>query len=129
MTTIRILEPGPLTTVQDRGRLDQLRRAIPPSGPIDRRAFVIANRLVDNDDGAAALECTLMGPRFEAQASCAIAVTGIAAPVIAMAHPACASNRGPISVHSSAAAPSSLPTRRLAITNARRSTGPDGGMA
>ena len=75
---IKILEPGPLTTVQDLGRPGQLRYAIPPSGPIDRRAFVIANRLVGNEDGAAALECTLMGLRFEAQRPCAIAVAGAA---------------------------------------------------
>ena len=78
---IRILEPGPLTTVQDLGRTGQLRYAIPPSGPVDRHAFVIANRLVGNDDDAAALECTLIGPRFEAQAPCAIAVTGAAMPL------------------------------------------------
>jgi antagonist of KipI len=78
---IRILDPGPLTTVQDAGRAGQLRYAIPPSGPVDRRAFLIANRLVGNEDGAAALECTLMGARFEAQAPCAIAVTGAAMPV------------------------------------------------
>src|SRR5207237_2851764 len=63
------------------GRTGQLRYAIPPSGPVDRHAFVIANRLVGNDDAAAGLECTLMGPRFEAQAACAIAVTGAAMPV------------------------------------------------
>ncbi len=78
---IRVIEAGPLTTVQDGGRVGQLRYGIPPSGPVDRRAFVIANRLVGNDDGAAGLECTLMGPRFEVQAPCAIAVTGAAMPV------------------------------------------------
>jgi antagonist of KipI len=78
---IRILEPGPLTTVQDAGRPGTLRYAIPPSGPVDRRAFVVANRLVGNDDGAAGLECTLMGPRFEVQVACVIAVTGAAMPV------------------------------------------------
>ena len=78
---IKILEPGPLTTIQDAGRVGHLRYAIPPSGPVDRHAFVIANRLVGNDDGAAGLECTLMGPRFEAQAACVIAVTGAAMPV------------------------------------------------
>ena len=78
---ITILEPGPLTTIQDAGRVGQLRYAIPPSGPVDRRAFVIANRLVGNDDGAAGLECTLMGPRFDVQAACVIAVTGAAMPV------------------------------------------------
>jgi antagonist of KipI len=45
------------------------------------RAFVIANRLVGNADGAAGLECTLMGPRFSAEAPCAIAVTGAEVPV------------------------------------------------
>ena len=46
--------PGPLTTVQDSGRVGQLRQGIPPSGPVDRRAFLLANRLVGNDDTAAA---------------------------------------------------------------------------
>jgi biotin-dependent carboxylase-like uncharacterized protein len=78
---IRIVDPGPQTTVQDLGRFGHLRYGIPPSGPIDVRAFVIANRLVGNPDGAAALECTLLGPRFTVEAACAIAVTGADAPV------------------------------------------------
>jgi antagonist of KipI len=73
---IRIVEPGALSTVQDLGRPGQLRYGIPPSGPIDRTAFVVANRLVGNDDGAAGLECTVTGPRFEVEAPCAVAVTG-----------------------------------------------------
>jgi antagonist of KipI len=78
---IRIAEPGPQTTVQDLGRPGHLRYGIPPSGPIDRVAFVVANRLVGNADGAAGLECTVMGPRFEAQTACAIAVTGADMPL------------------------------------------------
>jgi len=78
---IRILDAGPQTTVQDGGRLGQLRYGIPPSGPVDRFAFVLANRLVGNPDGAAALECTLVGPRFEAEAACAVAVTGADMPL------------------------------------------------
>jgi len=78
---IRVLEPGALTTVQDLGRSGQLRYGIPPSGPMDRAAFLVANRLAGNDDNAAALECTVLGPRFEAQAACAIAVTGAAMPL------------------------------------------------
>jgi len=73
---IRILDPGPQTTVQVLGRAGQLRYGIPPSGPVDRFAFVLANRLVGNPDGAAALECTLAGPRFEVQTPRAIAVAG-----------------------------------------------------
>jgi antagonist of KipI len=78
---IAILDPGPLTTVQDLGRFGQLRFGIPPSGPLDRPAFVLANRLVGNADAAAGLECTLAGPRFEARAAGAIAITGADVPV------------------------------------------------
>jgi len=78
---IRIADPGPQTTVQDLGRFGQLRQGIPPSGPMDMRAFLIANRLVANADSAAALECTLMGPRFSVETPCAIAVTGAEIPV------------------------------------------------
>jgi antagonist of KipI len=78
---IRVLEPGALTTVQDLGRPGHLRYGIPPSGPIDRAAFVVANRLAGNADGAAGLECTVLGPRFVAEVPCAIAVTGAAMPL------------------------------------------------
>ena len=79
---IRVVDPGPQTTVQDGGRVGQLRYAIPPSGPVDRPSFVLANRLVGNPDGAAALEFTLIGPRLAAEAPCAIAVTGADVPVL-----------------------------------------------
>jgi biotin-dependent carboxylase-like uncharacterized protein len=78
---IRVLEPGPQTTVQDLGRPGHLRYGIPPSGPLDRHALVLANRLVGNEDGAAGLECTVLGPRLEFQAPGAFAVTGAAMPV------------------------------------------------
>ena len=78
---IRVLDPGPQTTVQDGGRRGQLRYGIPPSGPVDARSFTLANRLVGNADGAAGLEFTLIGPRLRAEAPCAIAVTGAEAPV------------------------------------------------
>ena len=79
---IRVLEPGPQTTIQDLGRPGYLAVGIPPSGPMDRRAFVLANRLVGNPDGAAGLECTLAGPRLETSAGAAIAVTGAEVPVL-----------------------------------------------
>ncbi|HEV7392913.1 MAG TPA: biotin-dependent carboxyltransferase family protein [Burkholderiales bacterium] len=78
---IVILDAGPQTTVQDLGRFGQLRYGIPPSGPVDRYAFVLANRLVENSDCAAALECTLIGTRFQIHVACAIAVTGAQMPV------------------------------------------------
>jgi biotin-dependent carboxylase-like uncharacterized protein len=85
---IRIVDPGPQTTVQDLGRPGQLRYGIPPSGPMDVRAFVLANRLAGNADNAAALECTLLGPRFTVETACAIAVTGAEAPVTINGEPA-----------------------------------------
>jgi len=78
---IRVLEPGPQTTVQDAGRAGHMRYGIPPSGPVDRPSFALANRLVGNPDGAAALEFTLVGPRVRAEAPCSIAVTGADVPV------------------------------------------------
>lgn len=79
--TIRVLDPGAQTTIQDLGRPGHLRYGIPSSGPVDPATFVLANRLVGNVDGAAGLECTVLGPRFEVRATCAIAVTGADMPV------------------------------------------------
>ena len=79
---IRVLEAGPQTTIQDLGRPGYLAVGIPPSGPMDRRAFVLANRLVGNPDAAAGLECTLAGLRFEARSIGAFAVTGAEVPVL-----------------------------------------------
>jgi len=73
---IRILDAGPLTTVQDLGRRGQLRYGIPQSGALDRFALIAANRLVGNRDDAAGLECTLLGPTFTVDRPGAIAVTG-----------------------------------------------------
>jgi len=78
---MHVLAPGPQTTVQDAGRFGQLRFGIPPSGAIDRFAFLAANRLVGNDDAAAVLECTLAGPTLAFESACAVAVTGAEMPV------------------------------------------------
>ena len=81
MNTLVIRDPGPLTTVQDLGRVGYLCVGIPGSGPMDEAAFVLGNRLVGNPDGAAGLECTLIGPRIEFTDERAVAVTGAAMPV------------------------------------------------
>lgn len=81
MSLLVILDPGPLTTIQDLGRPGYLRVGIPESGPMDREAFVLANRLVGNADGEAGLECTLMGPRVEFTDERVVAVTGADMPV------------------------------------------------
>ena len=73
---LTVLDPGLLTTVQDLGRFGHQRVGMPPSGPMDRAAFVVANRLLGNPDAAAALECTIKGPRLEARRAMVVAVTG-----------------------------------------------------
>jgi biotin-dependent carboxylase-like uncharacterized protein len=76
MSDLVVVDPGLLTTVQDLGRPGYQRLGIPPSGPLDRGALVLANRLVGNPDGAAGLELTLRGPRLEVRRECVAAVTG-----------------------------------------------------
>ena len=59
---LKILQPGPQTTVQDLGRLGYQAYGVPVCGALDPIALRLANRLVGNDEGAAALECRLAGP-------------------------------------------------------------------
>ena len=76
MSRLLIHDAGPLTTIQDLGRPGHLRVGIPASGPLDREAFVLANRMVGNPDGAGGLECTLLGPRVEFADDRVVAIAG-----------------------------------------------------
>jgi biotin-dependent carboxylase-like uncharacterized protein len=73
---IKVLKPGLATTVQDAGREGYYNVGIPLSGALDQYSFRAANLLVGNDEKAAVLECTLMGPELEIQQDAVIAVTG-----------------------------------------------------
>ncbi|MEA2698075.1 MAG: urea carboxylase, partial [Myxococcales bacterium] len=76
-STIEVLEPGTQTTVQDfPGRLGHWDVGVPPSGPMDDLSFRLGNRLVGNPPGAAALECTLVGPTLRFHAAAVVALTG-----------------------------------------------------
>jgi biotin-dependent carboxylase-like uncharacterized protein len=72
---IQVLEPGPLTTVQDLGRPGFASLGVSPSGAADRGALRLANRLVGNPESAAGLEITLGGfvARFTVPATLALA--------------------------------------------------------
>ena len=76
VTTFQILDPGLLTTVQDRGRYGYQRYGVPVSGAMDQFALCMANLLAGNDQGAAALEVTVRGPKIEFHTPIWIAVTG-----------------------------------------------------
>ncbi|WP_296509913.1 urea carboxylase [Rhodoferax sp.] len=74
---LEVLEPGVQTTLQDHpGRTGYWAVGVPPSGPMDDLAMGLANRLVGNAPGTAALECTLSGPRLRFHADTVVAVCG-----------------------------------------------------
>jgi biotin-dependent carboxylase-like uncharacterized protein len=75
-TTIEIISPGPLTTIQDLGRPGWAHIGVPRSGAADRASLKLANRLVGNEEGAAALETTLAGPRLRFNGDARVALTG-----------------------------------------------------
>ena len=64
------------TTVQDRGRWGFQSRGVPVSGALDWYSHRLANRLLANDQDAATLEVTMMGPRMRFEAGTTFAVTG-----------------------------------------------------
>jgi len=74
---VEVLEGGTQTTIQDYpGRTGYWHIGVPPSGPMDHLSFRIANRLVGNDEGAAAIEFATMGGRLRFHADTTIALTG-----------------------------------------------------
>lgn len=76
MNLIEVLDGGLLTTVQDTGRFGYQRYGVPVSGAMDLLALRAANRLAGNEDEAAALEITLLGPRLRFLASTSFALAG-----------------------------------------------------
>jgi biotin-dependent carboxylase-like uncharacterized protein len=76
MELFAVRNPGPMTTVQDLGRLAFLDRGVPLSGALDPFACRVANLLVGNPEEAAVLEITVMGPTLEVLAPADIALTG-----------------------------------------------------
>ena len=74
--SLYILRPGLLTTIQDAGRPGHRRAGVSVSGPLDTRALRVANLLVGNPPGAAALEITLLGPTLRFTADHLLALTG-----------------------------------------------------
>lgn len=72
----RVIKGGLLTTVQDLGRNGYQAQGFNVNGVMDRRAFRIANLLLDNPENEAVLECTLIGPTLEFTAPMIISITG-----------------------------------------------------
>lgn len=79
--TLKIVNPGLATTIQDLGRPGYFHLGIPMGGAMDRFALRCANMLVGNDEGAACLEAVFMGPQIEFTEEATVAVTGATLPI------------------------------------------------
>jgi biotin-dependent carboxylase-like uncharacterized protein len=91
-----VMDPGPLTTVQDRGRPGWAHLGVPRSGALDTAAAALANRLVGNPAEAAVLETTLGGVGVRASTAMTLAVTGADASVTVDGRPV--ATREPVAV-------------------------------
>jgi biotin-dependent carboxylase-like uncharacterized protein len=79
--SLEVLATGPLSTIQDLGRPGLADIGVGPSGAADGGAFRLANRLVGNDEGAAAVEVTLGGLVVRATRDLTAAITGAPCPI------------------------------------------------
>jgi biotin-dependent carboxylase-like uncharacterized protein len=77
---LKVLAPGLHTTVQDLGRIGYQAIGVPVSGALDGWSLRLANALVGNSQGMAALEILLSGPTIEIVADSArVALVGAGA--------------------------------------------------
>ncbi len=74
--SLRVLKPGLLTTVQDRGRHGLQHLGVVPCGAMDTVALELANALVGNHASDAVLEINLIGPEVELGADALVALCG-----------------------------------------------------
>lgn len=74
--SIEVLAPGLLSSVQDAGRHGLRHLGVGCAGALDAYSLRIANLLVGNRAGAAALEITLAGPRLRFERALRIALCG-----------------------------------------------------
>ncbi|MFD9625634.1 5-oxoprolinase subunit C family protein [Peribacillus muralis] len=74
--SLRIIKPGLLTSIQDLGRKGFQQHGVIVGGAMDGYSLRMANMLVGNDEGEAALEITLMGPTIKMEKDCLLSITG-----------------------------------------------------
>lgn len=79
--SLEVLRTGPLATVQDLGRPGHAGIGVGVSGAADRGSLRLANRLLGNPEGAAAVETTFGGLEVRARRDLTVAVTGAPCPI------------------------------------------------
>ena len=75
-SSIKVIDPGFYTSIQDNGRYGYRSMGFPVSGPMDKNSYVTANKLVGNLNNEAVLETTLKGPKLLFSGPCFVAVCG-----------------------------------------------------
>ena len=80
MGSVRVDEAGPMTTVQDLGRIGHASAGVARCGGADALSLRVGNRLLGNDAGDASIEMTLTGGAFVFGSDAAICLTGASAP-------------------------------------------------
>src|SRR5262245_11562096 len=79
---LRVVAPGLMTTLQDRGRRGYQHLGIPVSGALDVVSLAAANAIVGNAPGTGALEIAYQGPTLAVEAdSVRVAFAGGAVPI------------------------------------------------
>jgi antagonist of KipI len=76
MGTIRVIQPGLLTTIQDLGRWGFGKIGMPVAGVMDDYAARVGNILLGNDENTPVLEITLIGPELSFQDETYVVITG-----------------------------------------------------
>jgi len=76
MGSVKIINPGLLTLVEDSGRHGYQQYGVPVSGVMDTFSHRVSNILVGNNELEAVLEVTMIGPQIEFSDQTAIAITG-----------------------------------------------------
>lgn len=76
MEILQVLRADFPVTIQDSGRQRYQKYGVPPSGAMDAFALRVANLLLGNPEGSAALEITLVGPELLVLRSWLVSVTG-----------------------------------------------------
>lgn len=73
---LEVVSAGLLTTVQDIGRPGLESMGVPSGGAADPLGLAVANLVVGNEPGAAAIECTILGPELRVLTDVTIGLGG-----------------------------------------------------
>ncbi len=80
--SFRVLQPGVLSLIQDRGRFGHHRIGLTTGGPVDPEAFQLCNRLLGNRPDSSCVEVSFGGLQLQCRVDTFICVTGAALPLL-----------------------------------------------